>query len=359
MSRSATPLALALALCAITTLGAQAAETVTLRGTDVAIYNLAGVVRVERGTGRDVTVEVRRGGTDGAKLKLETGELRGHQTLRVMYDADRVVYPKLGRWSNTTMNVASDGTWGNSGDDNRWRPWGNRGRVKISGSGGGMEAWADLVVHVPAGATLRLRHAVGEVHVNGTDGALDVDVASAAVDIANVKGNVTVNGGSGSSTLTNVTGDIVLDLGSGSTRLSKITAGDLKVDAGSGGVAGDNISVSGRFDLDAGSGSCEFSQLSARRAQFDVGSGSLRADFMTDVDDVKIDAGSGAVTLAFPESVGAELDIETGSGGISSDFPVQVSRTDRHVLRGTLGDGKGRISIDAGSGGVRLRKLVK
>ena len=106
MSRSATPLALALALCAITTLGAQAAETVTLRGTDVAIYNLAGVVRVERGTGRDVTVEVRRGGTDGAKLKLETGELRGHQTLRVMYDADRVVYPKLGRWSNTTMNVA-------------------------------------------------------------------------------------------------------------------------------------------------------------------------------------------------------------------------------------------------------------
>lgn len=359
MFRSAAASAVcAIAVSAAVALGAQSAESVTLRGADVAIYNIAGVVRIERGAGRDVTVDVRRGGRDGAKLKLESGELRGRQTLRVIYDADRIVYPKLGRWSNTTMNVGRDGTWGNSGEDNKWRPWGNRTRVHISGAGDGMEAWADLVVHVPAGTALSIRHAVGEVIADGTDGVLDVDVASASVDIANVKGHVKVDGGSGNTTLTNISGDIALDLGSGSTRLSRIVAGSLKVDAGSGGVSGDNISVSGRFELDAGSGNAEFSKLSARRAQFDVGSGGLRADFITDVDDVKVDAGSGTVTLAFPDNVGAELDIETGSGGISSDFPIQVSHTERHVLRGTLGDGKGRIRIDAGSGGVRLLKLV-
>ncbi|MBI2795249.1 MAG: DUF4097 family beta strand repeat protein [Gemmatimonadetes bacterium] len=351
-----------LALLAAPALEAQSAESIALKGADVAIYNLAGVVRVERGSGRDVSVEVRRGGNDGARLKLETGEVRGRQALRIVYDADRVVYPKLGRWSNTTINVASDGTFGDSRRDSEdrwkgWRPWGRGDRVRISGNGDGMEAWADLVVRVPQGVTLRLRHAVGEVHADGTDGRLDIDVATAAVDVANTKGALVVDAGSGAVSVTGSSGEISLDLGSGSARLSKLAATDLAVDVGSGGVTGDNISVSGRFSLDAGSGSCELTALAARRSRIDVGSGGLRAEFATDVDDLDVDAGSGSVTLGFPDSVGAEVDIETGSGGISSDFAVQVNRTDRHRLVGTVGDGKGRIHVGAGSGGVRLRKL--
>lgn len=71
-----------------------------------------------------------------------------------------------------------------------------------------------------------------------------------------------------------------------------------------------------------------------------------------------MDAGSGAVTLGFPASLSAVLDISTGSGGISTDFAVQVNRTERNRLQGTLGNGKGRIHVDAGSGAVRLRKLA-
>ena len=347
-----------LALRAASLLGAQSAETITLRGSDVAIYNLAGVVRAERGSGRDVTVEVRRGGRDGAKLKIESGDVRGHPALRVIYDADRVVYPKLGRWSNTTIDVGTDGTFSDNDGDRRRRPWGRGGRVRIAGTGDGLEAWADLVIHVPAGATVRLRHGVGEVHADGTDATLDIDVASASVDLSNTKGGLRIDAGSGAVSISGASGDIALDLGSGSARLSKITAGELAMDVGSGGVQGDNIIVTGRFVLDAGSGSCEFTQLTARRAKIDVGSGGLRADFATDIDDLDVDAGSGAVTLGFPESTGAQVDIETGSGGISSDFAVLVTRTDRHRLEGTLGDGKGRIHVDAGSGGVRLRKLA-
>jgi hypothetical protein len=67
-----------------------------------------------------------------------------------------------------------------------------------------------------------------------------------------------------------------------------------------------------------------------------------------------LDAGSGGVTLRLPASLGAELDIDTGSGGIDTDIPVTITRRSRSHLTGRIGDGAGRIRIDAGSGGVRL-----
>ena len=57
-----------------------------------------------------------------------------------------------------------------------------------------------------------------------------------------------------------------------------------------------------------------------------------------------------------PESLGARIRIDTGSGGIDTDIPIQVNRTERNFLSGSIGDGKGEIIIDTGSGGVRLRR---
>ena len=53
-------------------LAAQQAERYTLDGDDIAIYNLAGALTVEPGTG-GVTVEVTRGGADAARLRVERG----------------------------------------------------------------------------------------------------------------------------------------------------------------------------------------------------------------------------------------------------------------------------------------------
>ncbi|HTE45726.1 MAG TPA: hypothetical protein VK636_10815, partial [Gemmatimonadaceae bacterium] len=66
--------------------------------------------------------------------------------------------------------------------------------------------------------------------------------------------------------------------------------------------------------------------------------------------------GSGGVTLRLPASQGGDVNIETGSGGIESDLAVQTSHIERNALRGRIGDGRGRIKIDAGSGRVRLMK---
>jgi lia operon protein LiaG len=88
----------------------------------------------------------------------------------------------------------------------------------------------------------------------------------------------------------------------------------------------------------------------------DVGSGGLELDLTAPVSDLTVDAGSGGVTLRLPAAQGAELDIETGSGGIESDFAIQTNRVERNHVRGRIGDGRGRIRIEAGSGTVRLIK---
>jgi hypothetical protein len=88
----------------------------------------------------------------------------------------------------------------------------------------------------------------------------------------------------------------------------------------------------------------------------DAGSGRTELGFLQPVEDLAIDAGSGGVTVRLPAAQGADIDIETGSGGIDSDFTVQTTRLARNHLRGQIGDGKARIKIESGSGMVRLVK---
>src|SRR5262245_28581366 len=89
-----------------------------LKGDSIAVYNLVGELRVEAGTGSDVEVELQRGGADASKLDVQTGPLRGRETLRVIYPDDVILMPDWGRgrgWS-TTLRVRDDGTFGSDGD---------------------------------------------------------------------------------------------------------------------------------------------------------------------------------------------------------------------------------------------------
>src|SRR4051794_18313745 len=110
MLRPTPPILLAAFLLVPCAASAQAAERYSLPGRDVAIYNLAGTIRVEGGGGDQVVVEMTRVGADAAKLSVASGEVRGRQALRVRYPSDRVVYPQRGYGGRTTMNVYDDDT---------------------------------------------------------------------------------------------------------------------------------------------------------------------------------------------------------------------------------------------------------
>jgi DUF4097 and DUF4098 domain-containing protein YvlB len=329
---------------------AQTAERRTITGDNVAVYNLVGVMRVEGGTGSDVGVEITRGGNDASKLRIETGRARGRESLRVIYPDRRIVY-REGEWSRgrsrTTLRVDDDGTFGDHTDDGR--------SVDIVSSGDGLEAYADIKVTVPRGKRVSVFLGVGEAKIENVDGDLYVDVASASVTSVRTKGRLALDTGSGRVQVSDAEGDVDLDTGSGDVEVTNTRGASLKMDTGSGRVRASGITAD-EVDLDTGSGGVRLLQVVSKRIKLDSGSGSVELDLRSDVDNVHIESGSGGVTLAIPDSLGAAIRIDTGSGGIDTDIPIQVRKAERNYLSGTIGDGKGDITIETGSGGVRLRR---
>ncbi|HEX6751651.1 MAG TPA: DUF4097 family beta strand repeat-containing protein [Longimicrobium sp.] len=338
------------AAAAVLAVPAHAQERYTLDGDRVAVYNLAGRVRVEAGGGGAVVVELTRGGEDARELSVRRGESNGFRHLAVSYPGDRVVYSPMGRWSNTTVEVRDDGTFG--GDQ---RLFGRGRRVGIHGSGGGTRAWADVRVLVPAGRTVAIHQAVGRVDVSNVRGDLRVMTHAAAITASGTRGPLNLDTGSGGIELTDADGENVrLDTGSGGVRVTNVrSSGLLDIDTGSGGVEGTGVAV-GRLHVDVGSGGVRLDGVDARNVDIDTGSGSVNLRLRSDAEYVKIDTGSGGVVLALPSNFGADTDSDTGSGGIHVDFPSTVRRSTRDHFTGTIGDGQGRLIIDTGSGGVRV-----
>jgi lia operon protein LiaG len=339
----------ALALSALVTVPALAqTEQRSVKGSTVAIYNLAGRLRVVAGTGDAVVVEIARGGADAAKLRVETGVIGGRETLRIVYPGDRIVYPDSR--SRTSVDVRSDGTF----SDGSWQDR-DRDRVEIRGYGPGLEAFADLVVRVPKGQRIELFLAVGRAEITSVEGDVMLDVGAAEVDVAGVKGNLVLDTGSGRVAVRDVTGNLNVDTGSGGLSLDRVTGDILRIDSGSGGVQANDITVR-EFNADVGSGGLRVFRMKAPLVSAETGSGGITLELLSDVERLTVETGSGGATIRVPATLNAEVDAETGSGGFSSDFEITTRRMSRNHIVGRIGEGRGRIRIEAGSGTVRLLK---
>lgn len=321
-------------------------EVVRVSGDDVAIYDLAGRVEIVRGGGPDVVVRIERGGDDAASLRVETGDQGGRPTLRIIFPDDEIVYPEMGRRSNTTVSVREDGTFGDGG-----RRDGDR--VRIRGSGDGLEAWADLVIEVPAGRTVSAYLAVGAMDASGVAGNLRLDTGMGRVTAGDITGALDVDTGSGRVVVEGVEGSLRVDTGSGNVEVSDVRGELVQIDTGSGTVVAMAIAAP-RLRIDTGSGSVELGEISSADVVVDTGSGRLDIELLTDVDRLELDTGSGSVTVRVPADIGAMVEIDTGSGNIDLDFPLEVSSVRRDRVQGRLGDGDGTIQIDTGSGSVRI-----
>jgi lia operon protein LiaG len=328
-----------------------------LKGDSVAVYNLVGELRVEAGTGSDVVVELQRGGADAAKLEVQVGPLRGRETLRVIYPADVIVMSDWGRGWNTTLRVRDDGTFGSDGD-HRGRWSGDGHQVRITGRGrDGLEAYADLRVSVPAGKTVNLNLGVGKTFISNVNGNIRVYVASADVAADRTKGSLRVETGSGNVDLRTASGDVKLSTGSGDITASGVDGSSLTLETGSGSVTLTDGKAS-NVHVETGSGNIDATSTAGDELSFETGSGDVDVALITTFRSLSIETGSGDVTLKVPPTLGAEVDIDTGSGDIDlGGLTLQVRRIEHDHVTGTLGDGKGRVSVETGSGNVHLHKL--
>jgi hypothetical protein len=372
-----------LPLLSATIASAQQVERFSLTSPRVAVFNLAGELRVEPGTGSAVVVEVTRNGQDADELSVRTGDLGGWRTLRVVYPSNRLVYPRLGRNSRSQFDADRDGTFSSQilratlGEDGYTSGSSMRAgrseQVRVTGTGSGLEAFADLRVLVPRGQTVAVHLGVGRILVGNVNGDVRVEARSGNIVANNVDGSLLLHTGSGGVTASDVNGHLRIDTGSGGVDVEQVTNGTLFVDTGSGSIDGSGLHVRA-LSLETGSGSVDVRDINAPELKIETGSGGIRADLvrardvdlstgsgsitldlLTDVRNARLNSGSGGITLGVPRELGAELMVDTGSGGIDSDIPVQVAVKKRTHLRGRIGDGNGRIEIDTGSGAVKLR----
>lgn len=308
---------------------AQGSGNYVLRGTDPVIYDLAGTIRVEPGSGDGVGVAVTLAGADAAKLRVAQGQVRGRDALRIVYPGDRLRYPAMGSGS-TTLRVRNDGTFDRNDDDE------DRGRrLRIGDSGD--EAWADLRVAVPAGHQLTMHLAVGAVTLTNVDGRIAVEASAAPIIATGSRGELSFETGAGKIDISNFQGETVAaETGAGEVSAGGVKARTLKIETGAGDV--------------------RLSDLQTPTIKVETGSGNVTADLTGGVESLRIQTGSGNVAITAPPSLGAVVDLETGSGDVDLDFPLTIVRTGRDHVRGTIGDGHGRIAVSTGSGDVRLRK---
>ena len=339
--------AAAVALSAMDGTAVQAApQEYRISGNHVAVYNLAGAVNVVPATGNDVVVTVHPRGPDADRLNVESGEIRGAQTLRVRYPSDRVIYSDMGGNSRTQVRVRGDGTFGHGGF--------SRGdRVDIRSSGSGLEAWADLTVAVPPGQRFSLYLGAGATDVRDVEGDLELDTQSGSVESAGTTGSLSIDTGSGSVRVAGANGNLDVDTGSGEVALDGVAGERVLVDTGSGSVHASGVR-SESVEVDTGSGRITLLAVEAPDIMLDTGSGSVEVDLVADVERLEVDTGSGGVTLRVPGDLGARMEVDTGSGRIDVEVPINESTRRRSYLRGTIGDGRGSIVVDTGSGSIRV-----
>lgn len=357
------------------------AETLRIEGERVAIFNLAGAVRLVPGTGDAVEVELSRGGADGAALRPEIIQRRigthgfGAATALVLhYPSDRIRYPGFN--GSSSLRLATDGTFHDGGHGRQVSI--NGGALgllaRLRGSGGEVEAHADLLVRVPPGRSVAIFLAAGQARADGLRADLVVSTGAAPVTVNDHEGRLVADTGSGAVRLNRVMGDVLADTGSGSVELgniegSRITAdtgsgrvameglrGDrLHVDTGSGSVSGTALDFRGHVLVDTGSGSIQLQGVTAGSLRADTGSGTVGLDGLVSAGPVEVDTGSGSVR---GKDVRAPtLRVDTGSGAVVIGA---LEAADIHVDTGSgrvgldLVSAPARTRIDTGSGGIEL-----
>jgi hypothetical protein len=314
------------------------AQTFTFDKTELEIRNLIGQIVISGHDGSSFEVEVTFHGEDAADgaltvLREEDGD-RGQ--LAVQFPSDRVkyVYPRLGKNSSTSFS--------RNDDDRGWLAevisdlFG--GKVTVKGSGSGLEMWADVEVRVPSGATLSVRHGVGEIQATGVDGELNMELRSGPVEVDEIDGSATLSTGSGRVNAREIRGSaVIVATGSGSVELEQVETTSLTVATGSGRVSASNISTDSA-QIATGSGRVHLQLLKMGQGDFDIGTG------------------SGGVDLEVPADASIDVHAETGSGGVTMDLDGEMTlkRHDRDEVEFTMGGGDARVRIGTGSGGIRI-----
>jgi hypothetical protein len=235
------------------------------------------------------------------------------------------------------------------------------------------KAQIEFTIEVPSRFDVAIASSSGDVQVTSLDGSAQVYGSSGDVFLKGIGGNATVEVSSGDAEIVDVQGDIRLRSSSGDT-VVRDAGGSINVEATSGDVQAYGVSGNAEIALASGDYLLErcTGDVVTRTASGDgvlkevtgsvravAGSGNVDMDIKPEkTNEYVVHTSSGDVRVVFDPSTGYgfHLDVSTASGSIQGD--LQLETVSRRLLRGVVGDGKGRLSIETSSGDVVVRQAM-
>jgi hypothetical protein len=183
----------------------------------------------------------------------------------------------------------------------------------------------------PSGRTLEVQPIYGPMpgtQFGSVSFEIRIPASLSTLRVKNVSGRIQ---------LENLPADLDQDLETVSGRIETERAAGLRAKSVSGSI--DFVSTGGRIGVNTTSGQVR---------------GEILA--LTQGDSVQVESISGSVELEAFSGLDATVTLQSVSGSISCDFPVQVSEQRRNRLEGTIGGGSVPLEVKTVSGRIRLQR---
>jgi DUF4097 and DUF4098 domain-containing protein YvlB len=282
---------------------------------ELTVANISGDILVTASGGGDATIEIVK--TARARTSAEAREVLGLVQVAVTERSGRAevrtVYPR---------------------DDEMRRN--NRRNVNVS---------VAYTISAPAGTRLTVNSISGNIKVSDIKGDLTLNTISGAVHIANAGRIAAAKSVSGDVEIvdTRIDGAVEAQSVSGSVLLRKVNANRLDLGSVSGNVVIQDVQCE-RVEAHSVSGNVDFGGPLERNGRYELTSH------------------SGNVRVAISGTTGFELEADSFSGTVRSDFPVTPQGNDRsgrgrrRAVRGVYGDGSAVLDITTFSGSIVISK---
>jgi hypothetical protein len=269
--------------------------------------NLSGDIRIEAGSGRNLTIQITRSARGRTEADARNGltRVRVETTHRGDRATARTVYPNE-RQSDYSVTV-------------------------------------DYVVTAPAGTRITARAVSGDVTVGAITGEVAVHTTSGDVRVTGATRLVSAKTISGDITLLDTRAEGLLEAGtmSGDVTATNVSARRLTMSTISGDVSTRNVEA-GDVKMNTMSGDVRFDGAIEPRGRYDFTSQ------------------SGTVRLSLDGRTGFSLEAQTFNGSVTTELelksatPGAAGRRPARQLRGTFGDGSATITARSFSGSVVL-----
>ncbi len=195
----------------------------------------------------------------------------------------------------------------------------------------------DYKVWVPEAAAAEIKSVSGDVRVAPIGGAAKIKCVSGNVDLGGAAG-ADVDLVSGDLTLANIAGDAYLKAVSGDIEASGVK-GSVEVEAVSGDIKLLDVSGAETVSAKSVSGNITYTGAIKEGGRYEI------------------KAHSGDVRMVIPAGSAFDLEANTFSGDIDSDFEITVSgKMSPREIHGTVGKGGATVIVKSFSGNIDLKK---